>query len=424
MDYKINHLSSVEKELNVTFTSDEVASNLADSFKNLMKTANVKGFRPGKVPQNVVKQLYGKTVREDVEKYFISAGLQESITKENLRVIRYPMISDKSGVKDGQPFTFTFKVEVFPEVKIDNKNFEVEYSPIEFKNELLDEELTAVKKRFTEYKDAAREAKEADRVTVTFKGMRNGEVLDAASGENVPVILGDKNFIEDFEKSIYGKKAGDKYSVDVTFPEKYHSPELAGAVLTFDMEVIKIEEGSTPELTDELLSTKPDMPKTVEELKTSLKKRITDYINGINLENKRYILMDKFVQAYDFELPKSFLEAEIKIREEEYKKQHPGVVMPEETMVKITDDAKWVAKRFILLSQLAKDLQVSVSDEELDAELQKDADRYRVPVEYLKKALDENRLTEKRMTVQENKVIDKLMDFVKFNIKPAEEDKK
>ncbi len=419
MEYKLNHLTSVEKKIDVTFAAAEVSENLNATFRRAAQTANVRGFRAGKVPMHLIKQMYGKTVREDVEHYFISSAFQDTITREKLRVVTEPKIHEKSPVAEGQDFTFSFTIEVFPEVKIALQKTTLEYKGVDYSESLIDEEISHLLKRHTEFKPVDRPAQDGDRAVVNFTGSRDGKVIDAASGKEVPVILGAHDFINDFEAALNNHVAGDHFTADVRFPAEYHSRELAGQTVTFDIEVLKIEEGSAPELNEEFLAKHPELPQTVEELRKKFGSDINNYIDNINTQNKQYLYIDNLVKNADFEVPGSFVRAEESVRIEEAQKKNQGRVLSDDEIKKIKEDALWASKRFIILSQLAKDLQVSVSDDEVEEELAKDAARYGIPVEYIKKLFNEDRLNEKRIQIQERKVIERIIENAEF-VAPAE----
>jgi len=144
MDYKIDHLSGVEKEISVTFSAEEVTEKLSDSYSRLAKTSKVNGFRKGRVPLHIIKQMYGKDVAHDIESQFINLGISKSTSEENLQVITHPSIKEMNGIKENDVFSFSFKVEVFPVTDIKEIDFELEYTPVLYKVEMLNEELSAI----------------------------------------------------------------------------------------------------------------------------------------------------------------------------------------------------------------------------------------------------------------------------------------
>ena len=131
MDYKINHLSTVEKEIEVSFSAEEVQAKFKQEYSQLSHTVSIKGFRPGKAPLNVLKQFYGKNVKADIEHHFISEGMQEAVLKEKLRLATNPEIFDETELTETGAFSFKLKAEVFPEIDIELKPFEHDFDIVE-----------------------------------------------------------------------------------------------------------------------------------------------------------------------------------------------------------------------------------------------------------------------------------------------------
>ncbi len=415
MEHKINHLSTVEKELSVVFSGTEVSQNFTDSFKKIATTTKINGFRQGKVPMNVVKSMYGKKVAEDVESFLLGSGINTSVIKENLHVITDPEIVTKDTIEENKDFTFTFKVQVFPELKV-NKDVTAEYVPVEYKDEMLEEELKAIAQKYSEYtENGEKAAEDNDRLTLTFAGKVDGEEVPETKGENHPYVLGSKRFVEDFEKSLYGKKQGDTYDVDVNFPETYHGKNIAGKTVTFTISVNKLEVPAPFELNDDFLKSKPEFPDTVEELRVDLENKIKEYLDNLNNDNKKYIATEKLVENNTgIEIPPVFLNAQIEAVREQYKKNEKKTETNEEDEKKIRESAEWTSKRFLLLSQLAKDFGVRVSETDVDELLAKEAAMYGIPAEYMRKILNENMISEKKVMIQEDKVLNKLLETAVF----------
>jgi len=425
MDYNVNHLSNVEKEIEVTFSAQEVSENIRESLLHLSKTTNIKGFRKGKVPINVVKQFYGKSVKEEAEKYFISTGFRDTVTKENMRFATHPDIFEKGVIQDGSPFVFKFRVEIFPDLEVELKEFEAEYVPVKFEERMVEEELKAIKTRFVEYiEDGEAVSETGDRVTVNFNGTMDGNQVEGTDGKAVAVVIGKGKFLPDFEKAVTDKKQGDKFESPVAFPEDYNAKDLAGKTLMFSFEVVKVEKHKgEPELTDEFLKEKEGYPDTLEELKSELEKQIKKYLDNINMQNKKYIACDTYIKNHEFDVPPTFLKSETEIRLEDYKKKNSVEEVGPEAMEKMKEEALWVTKKYIIINTLSEKLGVEASERELDAVLAKEAANYGLPPEYasqLRNYYGEEALSAKKMEIKESKVLDKIVEMMKFIEKEAE----
>lgn len=320
MDYKINHLSTVEKELEISFSAEEVQAQFKQEYSQLSHTVTVKGFRPGKVPLNVLKQFYGKNIKADVEHHFISEGMQDAVLKEKLRLATNPEIFDETELSETAAFSFKLRAEVFPEIDAELKPFESEFTPIKYDETMLENELEAIKARFIEYKESDEElTAEKDRLVISFVGKIDGKEVENTAGKDVTVIVGDGKFVPDFEKALPGHKKGDSFTADVKFPEDYRAAELAGKTVQFTIDITKVEKcANAPELTDEFLAGKEGYPNTVAELKEQIKKNIENYLDDISMQGKKNIAIETYVKEYDFEVPPSFLLNEKNARIDDY----------------------------------------------------------------------------------------------------------
>ncbi len=424
MEHTLKTISDVEKEISVTVPAAEVAERFSEVYRQIARTANLKGFRPGKAPLSVLRQFYGKAAAEEVEAHFIETGIQEVVVKENLRLIERPVVMQRSPILENAEFTFSFKVETFPAIEASVRDYRVSYTPVAFREEMLEDELMAFRRRHTTFSKVDRPARDGDRVTVTFTGTRDGQEIPGVKGEAVPVMLGERHFIEGFEAALRERRAGDKFTAPVLFPETYHAKDIAGKTVDFAMEILAVEEASTPELTDEFVAAHHEKAKTVAELRELVRADIQRYIDDINRETERHLLVERYVREHDFPIPPTFLEAEIASRRESYRRRHhvEQVSPAEETQIR--EEAAFAAKRFFLLTHFAQMLAVEASDEELDRELAAEAARYGIPIEHFKRYLGEQALMERRFALREKRVIDRLMEKAAFERSPRPEEGK
>jgi len=427
MDYKINHLSTVEKEIEVSFSAEEVQAQFKQEYSQLSHSVNIKGFRPGKAPLNVLKQFYGKNVKADVERHFISEGMQEAVLKEKLRLATNPEIFDETELTETGAFTFKLKAEVFPEIDIELKPFEHDFTPIKYDETMLENELEAIKAKFIEYKESDDAVSaEKDRLVISFVGKIDDKEVENTAGKDVTVIVGDGKFVPDFEKALYGHKKGDSFTADVKFPEDYRSAELAGKTVQFTIDVSKVEKcENAPELTDEFLAGKEGYPDTVAELKEQIKKNIENYLNDISMQGKKSIAIETYVKEYDFEVPPSFMLNEKNARIDDYKREFKAEEVPAEELAKIEDDAKFAIKRYIILNTLADKLDINVTDKDVDIAFAQEAAQYGLPAEFANKLREyagEERINAKKYEIKEQKVLDKMVEKMVFTEKEAEKE--
>ncbi len=423
MEHTVKTISEVEKEISIVVPAAEVAERFAEVYRQIARTASLKGFRPGKAPLSVLKQFYGKAAAEEVEVHFIETGIQEVIVKENLRLIERPVVTQKSPLLEGADFSFSFKAELFPPIEAAPQDYHIAYTPVVFKEEMLEEEIEMFRRRHTTFSPVERPARDGDRVTVTFSGTMDGKEVPGVKGEAVPVMLGERRFLEGFEAALRERRAGDKFIAPVVFPETYHAKDVAGKTVDFAMEVLTVEEARVPELTDEFVAAHHEKAKTVGELRDLIRADIEHYIEEVNRETERHLLVERYVREHAFTVPPTFLTAEIASRREAYRRRGHTEQMTPEDETRIREEAEFAAKRFFLLNHFAQTLSVEVSDEELNRDLEGEAARYGIPLEHYKRYLGEERLVERRFALRERRVIDRLAEKAVFERKPREEEK-
>ncbi len=424
MEHILKAISDVEKEISVTISATEVAERFSEVYRQIARAANLKGFRPGKAPLSVLKQFYGKAAAEEVEAHFIETGIREVVAKENLRLIERPVVTQRSPIFEHAEFTFSFKVETFPSIEASEREYRISYTPVSFREEMLEDELMAFRRRYTTFSKVDRPARDGDRVTVTFTGTLEGKEVPGVKGESVPVTLGERHFIEGFEAMLRDRRAGDTFTEPVLFPETYHAKDVAGKSVDFAVEVLAVEEASTPELTDEFVAAHHEKAKTVAELRDLVRADIQRSIDDINRETERHILVERYVREHDFPIPQTFLEAEIASRRESYRRRHHvEEVLPAEE-ARIREEATFAAKRFFLLNHFAQMLGIEASDEDLDRELAAEAARYGIPLEHFKRYIGEQALMERRFALREKRVVDRLMEKAVFERTPLPEEEK
>ncbi len=293
MNHTMTTISDVEKEISVTVPATEVAERFAAVYREISRTANLRGFRPGKAPLTVLKQFYGKTADEEVEAYFIETGIQQAVVAENLRLIERPIVSNRSPLLESADFTFSFKVETFPTVTATVQEYRIAYTPVLFKEEMLSEEIETFRRRHITFSPVDRPSQDGDRVTVTFTGSIEGKEVPGVKGEAVPVVLGERHFLEGFEAALRNRKTGEKFTAPIAFPETYHAKDIAGKTVDFAMEIISVEESRIPELTDEFVAQHHGKAKTVAELRDLMRTEILQTIEAVNRETERHLLIER-----------------------------------------------------------------------------------------------------------------------------------
>ena len=250
MNVTVESTGALERRMRVEVPIERIESEVDSRLKSVGRTAKIKGFRPGKVPARVVRQRYGKQVRQEVLGEIMQKSYSDAVMQENLRPAGGPQIQTED--ENGKTFAFVATFEVLPEVKLkDLDKIKVETPEVEIGESDIDDMLLSLRKQRATWEEAQRKSKEGDRVIVDFTGTIDGEEFQGGSGTEIPVVLGQGQMLPDFEKGLKGIKAGDEKTIKVKFPKDYHAEDLAGKTAEFAINTHRVEAEILPELTDE-----------------------------------------------------------------------------------------------------------------------------------------------------------------------------
>ncbi len=251
MQVTVESTGALERKLRVELPGERIEKEVDSRLKSVGKTAKIKGFRPGKVPPKVVKQRYGKQIREEVLAELMQKSYSDAVIQENLKPAGAPTIEPEND--DGKSFAYVATVEIMPEVTLKGLDkIKVEKPDVAIEDSDLDEMIEKLRHQKAEWVAVDRKSKQGDRVVCDFDGTLKGKKIDGGHGTNVPVVLGQGQMLPDFEKGLTGVKTGDETSFTVKFPKDYHAEDLQGQKVEFAVTVHKVEEMKLPPVDDTL----------------------------------------------------------------------------------------------------------------------------------------------------------------------------
>lgn len=428
-------MSTVEKidvnKVKISFNvdADRFEEGLKYSYNKNKNSISVPGFRKGKAPRKLIEAQYGKGVFYDDAINFVLPDAYEAAVKENdLEVVSKPEIDIKS--IDDNGVEFTADVYLKPEVKIEG------YKGLSCKKqdtEVTDEDIEAeIKKdlsknaRIIDVTDRAVQA--GDIATIDFKGFMNGEAFAGGEAKDYDLEIGSHSFIDTFEDQLIGKNIGDDVEVNVTFPENYGQGELAGNPAKFDVKVKGIKFKELPELTDDFVADTTEK-ETVEEYKND----IADKLKNAKTENaknaKQEELLTKLIDMAEMDVPDAMIELDIdnKVHEFEYNLQRQGIGLDMyleymgQTMDAMRDayrpmSEKQVKGRLVLEAVAAAE-NFEVTDDEIQAEIERIAKNYNMEADKLSSAISD----EDKKNIVKDLQVQKAIKFVCDNAVETEE---
>jgi len=379
----------LEYKMNVTLPAGDLDAKVEARLNEIRTTVKMDGFRPGKVPLNIVKKRYGQQVRQENLGEVVQQGFYNAIQQEALNIAGYPQF-EKLEENDGQ-IEFTAVFEVFPEVSLpDFTSLEVEKVTSEISDKDVDgmvEKLREQKMAWKPSKSAAKKVKKGEQVIIDFVGKKEGEAFEGGSAENVPLEIGSGRMIPGFEDGLIGMKKGEEKLIELTFPEEYHAENLAGQAVTFDVTVHSISTKSLPELDEEFIKSFGVEDGSEEGLRTEIRSNMEKEISRAIDNQNRTNVLESLAAATDVELPKSAVDGEIEalMKRAAENLQQQGVKADDVNLTpdSFQDEANMRVKLGLILGDVIKANDIQASDADIESYLADQASSYEDPSEVI-----------------------------------------
>lgn len=327
MQVSIETTQGLERRMTVALPSEDIDSAVLERLQSLSKTTRMNGFRPGKVPFNVVKKRYEPQVRSEVLGSMINRSYYDAIQQEKLKPAGQPDIvpAGDADSDDDTGFSFVATFEVYPEfVPVFNDSIKVDRPLVSIEENDIEDMLDNLRKQRTDYVVVDREAQNDDQIVIDFLGRVDGEEFEGGKAEKAPLVLGSNAMIPGFETQLIGLKAGDEKTIQVTFPEDYQADHLAGKETEFDISVHEVKESHLPELDEELVKSFGIEDGTIESLRADIVKNMERELKQRVEGNVKSQIMDGLVELNPIDVPGSLVAEEIKRQKEQLMQQMPA----------------------------------------------------------------------------------------------------
>ncbi|MFA4994260.1 MAG: trigger factor [Bdellovibrionales bacterium] len=398
----------------------------------IAKTAKMQGFRPGKVPLNVVKKRYGAEAHADALDKTVSAAVEKVLTDHKLRPATQPKIEWVSTEED-KDVELKLTVESLPSIKVgDFSTIALERPIADVEAAKVDDTISKFAKRMRQPEKVtdARAAKMGDILVIDFDGSVGGEKKPGMNGKDHSLELGSKSFIDTFEEQLVGSKVGDKKKISVTFPDAYHAADLAGKKASFDVEIKELRQHKPVEFND-ALGKEMGFP-SIEKLRERVRDDIGVDYKRISRAVVKRALMDKLAAAYSFEVPGGLLESEFGNIWKQVEEAKTKGELPEDDKKKsdkaLREEYHGIAERRIrlglLLAEVATQNKIEVTSNELRNALMAEAKRFpgqeKAVFEYYTKT--QGALERIRAPLLEEKVVDFILGKAKISEKKMSAD--
>ncbi|MDP3520725.1 MAG: trigger factor [Hydrogenophaga sp.] len=412
MTVNVETLEKLERKITLTLPVDAIQNEVTTRLKRMARQVKMDGFRPGKVPFNVVAQRYGYSVHYEVMNDKVGEAFAVAANEAKLRVAGQPRISESEASPEGV-MAFDAVFEVFPEVTIgDLASAEIEKVSTEVSQAAVDKTVEILRKQRRTFAQRAQDqaAQDGDRVTINFEGKIDGELFEGGKAEGFQFIVGDGQMLKEFEDAVRGMKSGESKTFPLNFPADYHGKDVAGKTADFLVTVNKIEAANLPEVDEAFAKSLGIADGTVEGLQADIRKNLEREVKFRVLARNKQAAMDALVAKSELDLPKASVQSELERLVEGARadlkqrgvKDADQAPIPEELF---RPQAERRVRLGLVVAELVKANNLQATPEQVMAHINELAASYEKPADVVRWYQgDRNRMAEVEAIVLENNV--------------------
>lgn len=417
MQVSVEATSTIERQMTVTVPAARIEDDVNSRLKQTARSARIDGFRPGKVPLNVIKRRYGQGIRQEVLGEVIQHTFYEAVTKENLKPAGGPSIEPK-GDAEGQDFQYVATFEVYPEIALaDFSQAELVKDTSSITDADVDTMVETLQKQHADWTDVERAAENGDRVNIDFEGFKDGEAFQGGKSEGHELVLGSNTMIPGFEDGVIGMSAGEEKEINVTFPESYHAEELAGAAVVFKIKVNSVAAPQLPALDAEFFAKfgieEAELAGFKAEIRKNMERELKQALNS-KVKNR---VLNKLVEVNEVAVPKALVDGEIdRLRQQAVQRFGGGAnldpsALPAELFA---DQARKRVAIGLLVGEVIQSNSLKADEERVKATVEEIAETYQQPQEVRDYYLNnKEQLAQVEALVLEDQVVDLLLSQAK-----------
>jgi trigger factor len=428
MQVQLKEDQGLYRQLEINFEGAEVKNLLDEIYEYLNHTANLPGFRKGRIPRKILRKRFKDTIERYVSEKLLDNHLEEALKQVGVKPVADIFLTDVELDEEKSAVKIVVKFEVAPEIELKNlEEITVEVPRTEFSQQQVENYIQQLREQNAEWKTVDREIKEGDLVEVEY------EVTDTESGETekgeTSAVIGEGLFRKEIEEALIGKKAGDEIELKGLPIYDQEGKEIGKVDIKLKIKAVK--EKVLPELSDEFAK-KLNLGETWEEARKKIEEQLREQFEASKEALKKEKLLQKLVEEHQFTIPESAVRREVdnlvqqRLRELQAYGINPKQVDTKQLYNELLPVAVFNVASRLILDKLADQLGIEVTEEELNQELEKLAKAYNLPVEQLKAQLEQQGLIETiKADLRRAKALDEAAKKVKFvEVEPKEEEKK
>lgn len=413
MQVSVETTSQIERRVTVQVPASEVDEAVEARLLDTAKNIRLNGFRKGRVPMSVVRQRYGRGVRDEVVGELMRERYVRAITEQSLNPAGFPSIEPKVD-EAGKDLEFVASLEVYPEIELASiDGAEVERPVVEVSDADLDEMIETLRKQNAAWEEVERAAQDGDQVKIDFQGFLGDEPFEGGSAEGHELVLGSGSFIPGFEEQLVGAKAGDEPTLDVTFPEDYQAEQLAGQKATFKVKVHTVKGQVLPEVDAEFTKRFGVEDGDIEKFRAEVKMNMTREAKQAVDNRVKQQVLEALQKANDVPVPQALIQQETDALKRQAAQQF-GLgedfdvsQLPNELF---SEQAKSRVQVGLLLAEVIKSNELDATDDEIRARIEELAEQYQEPQQVVEHYMNNEQLkTQVKSAVLEEKAVEKLL---------------
>ena len=430
MRVDLENIKDTEKKIDVYIPADKVKEKTSAIFKEFKKNAKIKGFRPGKAPDNVVRSMYNDDIKHEVTSELVSESLQDALKEVSLNPINRPHIHTDELKAEGE-FHYSAVFEIIPDFELaDYTGLELKRKKVEVDDEHVEKTLKNISDRSAQSKlvEDDRPVQKGDYVIVDFEGSIEGKVVEDLKKENVQFLVGEGQLIDEFENNLPGMKKGEEKEFDVSYDENFRIEEAAGKTVNYKLRVNEIYDRILPDMDDEFA--KEIGFESLEDMKKKIREDLHEQLEKEQQSRITEQILDTLDKNNTLEIPESLIRQELSRLKRDYQAnmQRQGMQPPqfnEETNKQFEERARRNVKSSIILSEIAQKEGIDATSKEVDERLKQISDSVQVPFENVKQVYrDNNMLSNLEGSIIEEKVLELIKEKSVITEETEEDDER
>jgi len=374
MKVEVETLSSVKKRLDIQIPKDVVAHEIASAYRDLGRKVHIRGFRPGKVPLDILKGYYGSGVKEEVSAKLIKDSYSQALDQTQINPVSNPFVEKKVDLKEGEDFEYSVTVEVKPDISVcEYKGLEVQRETQKITDGDIEKRLESLREMHGYLKgiEEIRPVREGDFVTIDFQAFVNGKPLKKGRAENYQIEIGANKVLPELEKGLISLLPQEEKEITLNFPEEYQDPSLAGKEATFKLKVKEIREKILPNLDDAFARDIGDYS-GLEDLKVKLRQEVEKGEERRIDSKLKYDFLSKIIEGTKFEAPEALIDQELQrmVNDTRHRLVSRGLDISGINLTNLQANMRGQAERrvreILILEKIAQQELIEINDEDVE----------------------------------------------------------